>query len=357
MDNLSDRRGLVDIIVPIRNASSFLDSFFGSLEKQTTQNFNVFVSYGTSDDGTLNWLNEYKKIAKFNLIIEDLKDMGVGEAKNYWLDSDKLKAPYIVIIDVDDYLEPTFIEKLLNAEESTKADLVQCGFRRFNADNGKTISFDMVHNKEELTGDIFKDPGLVYTHTATWNKLYKKELIGSDIRFGNGRKFEDLVFVLEYLSRCHTIKYVNEPLYNYRISKLSRSSMNDVDEVNSSNHDVQEELKSLKEFYLKNNKEAIDNGFLSAIVFMRYGIGFTTRMALSGHAKWGRCAKDSKRFLDDNFPLWRTTPFFKGKNARKFSKKTIFVRWCRHLYKMNMFPLFVLCYSLFTSITGKDIKP
>ena len=345
----------VSLVVPLRNAAGDIDSFFTALNQQTFQDFQVLFSYGTSDDGTLEKLKE--AMASHPNITSDYHDCGslsLGEAKNYWLDQKEKETEYYCFLDIDDRPHPDFLTKLMSFV--AQADLVQCGFSRIEEGTGKLISQDQIHNVP-YAKDLFSDPSLIYIHTATWNKLFRRDLIGEDIRFPSGKKFEDLVFVISYLARCHNVVSINESLYDYLVAKESRSSMKDPSSLEKSNADVQTSLLLLKDFYKKNKPEAIDNGFLDALVFMRYGIGFTTRMCLSKQKKSHLIIRESKQFLDSEFPNWRKTSFLSWKKSHRFGRKTWFVRWCRRLYKVNCFSLFVLCYKIYTGVLHKDIKP
>ena len=75
---------------------------------------------------------------------------------------------------------------------------------------------------------------------------------------------------------------------------LQPVDMKDPSSLEKSNADVQTSLLLLKDFYKKNKPDAIDNGFLDALVFMRYGIGFTTRMCLSKQKNSHLIIRESK---------------------------------------------------------------
>jgi glycosyltransferase involved in cell wall biosynthesis len=350
-----EKKPLVSVVIPVRNSETEIEPFLRSMEEQTFKDFQLLFSYGTSKDGTLDSLK--KGLEAHSNLKADIHDCGLlplGPSKNYWLDRPEEQSPFFCFIDIDDRPEANFLAKLISF--SSKGDLIQCGFTRIDKKTGKEISKDQIHN-EPYREDIFNDPSLIYTHTATWNKLFKRSLIGDDVRFPSGKKFEDLVFVMEYLAKSNSIYSINEPLYRYIVSSDTRSSMKDKEQLQQSDRDVQDSLLLLRAFYEKNKPEAITNGFLDALVFLRYGIGFTTRMCLSGQEKQHHIIKSSRSYLDQHFPSWRKTPFLSWRASHRFGKKTWFVRWCRRLYKCHCFGVFVLCYLIFTHLFRKDIKP
>lgn len=347
----------ITLVVPIRNCVNVLDAFFACLKKQTFSDFSVCFSLGTSIDGTKEKLDAIKLFeSSIDFVVQDVGLLSVGESKNYWLSSNRVSSKYIVFVDADDYLYPTYLQELIDNAEKTNADLVQCGFERVESESGKRISTDQVSNPKMIT-DVFRYPGIVYIHTATWNKLFRMSLIDENVRFHDGKKFEDLHFVISYLAKCHTISSINKPLYRYYVSKNSLSSIKSKEVLLANNEEVKQTCLSLKRTFSTLNPKAFETGFLDALIFLRYGIGFTTRMCLSGHGNRKLILRESKSFLDKEFPLWRNNWFFQRKNAKQIGKKSLFVLWCVGLYKRNNFGLFVSAYKIYTTTFHKDIKP
>jgi Glycosyltransferases, probably involved in cell wall biogenesis len=352
-----EKTPVVTLVVPIRNSAHCLDAFFAGLAAETFQDFAIDFSLGTSTDGTADKLSELKqRYPNIRFSVQDVGLLSVGASKNYWLDGQRIASKYVAFIDVDDYLYPSYLEKLVQKAESSQADLVQCGFERVESESGKRISVDQVSNPE-LIRDPFTFPGIVFTHTATWNKLFRTQLIDENVRFFDGYKFEDLHFVMSYLAKCNSIVSINEPLYRYFVSKKSLSSIPDKETLWANADEVQRAALSLKANYLKINPKAYETGFLDALIFLRYGIGFTTRMCLSKHEKKRKIIKATKSFLDEQFPRWGSNFFFEKKNLKTIGKKSLFIRWCLHLYRHNNFGLFVFAYRVFTAVFHKDIKP
>lgn len=348
----------IAVIVPARNCVPFIGPFFTAIKNQTFKDFSLYISCPTSTDNTLELIQKtVEENPDLHCVVKDVKNDTVGQAKNYWLDHGNLSEEYLAFIDIDDIPEPNFLEKLHQKAVESHADLISCGFRRYSSITGKTIAIEQVSNSDLIEGDLFNAPGLIFLHTANWNKLFRRSLVGQDVRFGEGSRFEDVVFVMNYLAKCSTFASVNEPLYNYRIGTNTLSSIPSKENLISSNSDAQNAMLSVREFYKKNKPDAYNNGFVDAVAFVRYGIGFTTRMCMSGQGKTRQIIRQSKLFLDHEFPQWRTTPYLSHRKMKKFQKKTIYISWCHHLYKRHLFPTFLICYFLFVKITGKEIKP
>lgn len=98
------------------------------------------------------------------------------------------------------------------------------------------------------------------------------------------------------------------------------------------------------------------HAILEASVFVRFGIGATTRFCLA-HPKQTHCAlKENKLFFNKNFPDWFKTPFLSFRVSLKGGFKTLMVWRCKWLFKFGFFRVFLMEYKVFTSIFKKDIK-
>jgi hypothetical protein len=113
---------------------------------------------------------------------------------------------------------PDMCEKMFNAIETQKVDLVTCTANVIN---------DGVDSK--LVGDIeeyitLKFSGkqkvdwnlIVHTDVSLWSKIMKKSLIDKyNITFPKGLHFEDAYFFDQYFTVSKSVYYTNEKLYNY----------------------------------------------------------------------------------------------------------------------------------------------
>jgi glycosyltransferase involved in cell wall biosynthesis len=348
----------VDIIIPVYNRASYLPSFFKSLSHQRYLAIKVYFACGESQDNTEEVLEDYQRQEKrFPIAIAKVGKVSLGQLRNYWLDSGELKGKYLSFMDVDDYWNEEYIETLVNEAEKNQDDIVQCGFRRIDSETHHHLNDDMVHNPDHSVPTPFVFSGIAFLHTGAPSKLYRLDLVGKDVRFASSQRFEDVAFVCKYLAKAKTMGFVNRPLYDYVVDPNSVSTFTSKEQALSQLEQAKEILLDLKRYYQKANPEAYEKGFVDAIAFVRFGIGLTTRACLSGFVSRKETIRSSKRFLDESFPQWRTTPFLSRKNTRSFGKKTYFVRLCRRLYKAHLFGFFVWSYRLFTKITKKDVRP
>jgi len=212
---------LVSIVVPVYNSSKYLKRCIDSILNQTYKNIEVIVVENGSTDSSLEILKSYGN--KINIITLNTKSLGL--ARNTGIEVSK--GQYISFIDSDDSIRKEFIEELVNSIEYEKSDLSICGIREIHEENGEEIiredfPYKMIE-REEIMNNLDKfDYG-------PCNKLYKREIIiKNKLTFPTNLKYEDVPFVLGYISSTKTISRVADALYNYHIH--SNSEQTTVDE-------------------------------------------------------------------------------------------------------------------------------
>lgn len=354
MEKNSGNNSLITVVVPLYNVGDFLPRFFESLNKQNFDNFSCLFVLDSSPDNTETIL--YKCIKDFpNLqcrVLRKPKREGLGKARDFALDSGLINSKYVIFIDADDVPQPDFLLKLVDKAEKAGADITFCGFRRIDEKTGKEISVEMVHNPETICSGDFSDI-VCYFNPATWNKLMLVSTIGALRYVYKGGLCEDEMFYLQMIPRCKVLAFVNEPLYDYRIRGDSLASS--IDEkvygpVQEAYLDVKKKYESNPAFF------APYQDFLVASIFMRFAIGFTTRVCLSNRKHSNLIIRSSKTFLDSNFKGWRKNKYLSFSRCFKRGFKALNIWRCRLLYKLNLFPLFVFEYSAFTKLFKKDVK-
>lgn len=113
---------LVSIIIPIFNAGRFLSETLNSLEAQTVHDWEcILVNDGSTDD-SINICQEYsekdKRFSLYSIFNSGCADIPIGFGMNI-ADSE-----FCLFMGHDDCLEPCFLEKLLNRQKETDADIV-----------------------------------------------------------------------------------------------------------------------------------------------------------------------------------------------------------------------------------------
>lgn len=99
----------VSIIMPVYNASKFLNEAIDSVINQTYKNWELIAVDDGSKDNSLEILKDYSKKYKNIRVFKNKKNLGVGKTTNYALS--KARGKFIARFDSDDYMPSYRIEK------------------------------------------------------------------------------------------------------------------------------------------------------------------------------------------------------------------------------------------------------
>ena len=128
---------LVSIIVPVFNVEKYLRQCLDSILGQTFNQFEVIIVNDGSTDNSGAICQEYE--ARDNRIVYlEKENEGVSEARNLGLDF--ATSEYIIFIDSDDWIEPTYVEVLYEKIEEYQADIVFENYTSFNDEDSNFTS-------------------------------------------------------------------------------------------------------------------------------------------------------------------------------------------------------------------------
>lgn len=208
---------LVSIIVPVYNVEKYLEKCLNSIVNQTYYNLEIIVindgSTDKSDEICRRFYTEDSRVIYINK-----KNGGLSSARNAGLNI--AKGSYISFVDSDDYLEVNFIEKLLCLCKKSEADIGCCDFYRTSALNEQELNYkEYYYNSDEILDELLTDQ--ISAHV--WNKLYKRSMF-SQIRFPEGKNFEDLFTMHLLFFESKKIAFTNEKMYFYNDSNITSIS-------------------------------------------------------------------------------------------------------------------------------------
>ncbi|HHX58662.1 MAG TPA: glycosyltransferase [Candidatus Moranbacteria bacterium] len=204
------------IIIPCYNLGDLLPKAVKSAMKQTLENIEVIVVDDASPDKkTQKVLDEIEKEVK---VIRLKENGGVSVARNAGIEASQGK--YILCLDADDHIEPTYLEKAFNIFESDKnVGIVSCWLKSF----GSTDAVWTPEDKVEIRDALINPP----VHTASCFR--KKDWQEGGIYDPKLRGFEDWDHWLRIMKIRPLVRVIPEFLFNYYVrsgSKVETSNRN-----------------------------------------------------------------------------------------------------------------------------------
>ena len=248
---------LISIIVPVYAVEQYLVECVDSILAQTYENIELILVDDESPDNCPTICDEYvQKDARVRVIHK--KNGGAASARNVGLKESR--GEYICLIDSDDWVEPTFVEKLLFALQQSHADVSVCSFDNRYVDgvepNPIVYPQGQSFSREQFLRRFLND----WTSGIAWNKLFKRSVL-EGVYYEEGHKIDDEFFTYKAILRSDKIVMFDEPLYHYRIRKSSvmqsgglyqeRMVLDKLDYMQKRYADIQRDCPSLrKEFYV-----------------------------------------------------------------------------------------------------------
>lgn len=212
---------LVSIVVPIYGVESYLRQCIDSILAQTLREIEVILVDDGSPDTCPAIVDEYAARDP-RIVAVHQPNGGYGKAVNHGISL--ARAPYIGIIESDDWIEPGMYEKLYQRARETGAELVKSMFWEYNSQE--------VPKKQNIlwrypVADLMTAPEGTFTalewerifmHAPSlWSCLYKAELIRKvPVIETAGAAYQDAPFVIEITALAKSISIVKEPFVHYR---------------------------------------------------------------------------------------------------------------------------------------------
>lgn len=206
-------RNLISVIVPIYNVEIYLDRCIESIVNQTYKNLEIILVNDGSTDNSLTICQKWAK--KDNRIkVIDKENGGLSSARNAGLDI--ANGEYVSFVDSDDYIDKNIYDEMIKNIIITKSDIISCSIQEIQ-NNGNKINTlnkkDTILNSEECIKDLLFNHKRITPYA--WDKLYKKDIIGSS-RFIEKLKFgEDAPFAYDLLKKIKKYQTIDFIGYYY----------------------------------------------------------------------------------------------------------------------------------------------
>lgn len=202
---------IVSVVVPYYNRYDTISQTLESLVGQTFSRFEVvLIDDGSTDEKSIKALTQLPSQFKtLNLTVVRQKNAGVAEARNHGIR--KTHGKYIVCLDSDDILDPTFIEKALVAlENDPDVDLITSYRQDFGARNG-------IYEYPDYDPATLINDNMVITAA-----MFRKAAWEQSRGYVAGIGYEDWEYWIQLAEKGSWGKTLREPLFRYRVALQSR---------------------------------------------------------------------------------------------------------------------------------------
>ncbi len=223
----------VSIIIPCYNVDEILiERCLKSIDSQAFSDYEVIIV----NDGSK---PEYRKIfdnleeKHKNISIFHQENQGVSAARNFGLK--KSHGEYVLYVDADDYLAPSYLNEAVKVAESENADIVMgMNITTYTRDysestpegSGKVVRYEGNEIKQIfkwMLGRIQHQGGSSYLGQGPWNRLVRIEL-AKKIQFNESLAVgEDIVWNLQLLGCASKLCVVSSNWYIYYMNPKSSS--------------------------------------------------------------------------------------------------------------------------------------
>lgn len=211
----------VSVIIPLLNAAKYLRQCMDSIRIQTLQEIEILCVDAGSTDGTLDILQEYKKL--------DSRIRSIGSEKRSYgyqlnLGIQSARGEYIGIVEPDDYVAEDMFEMLYDAAHGYDLDFVKSNFYLFLDYMGRRHYRKYIRKVEGNYHKLLAVKGnlsaLVYgDHGNIWSGIYKRAfLLEKHICFheSGGASYQDTGFAILCSLEAERVMFLDAFLYRYR---------------------------------------------------------------------------------------------------------------------------------------------
>jgi len=223
---------MLTLILPSYNVAPYISECMESALEQTLQEMELICVDASSEDGTYEILNEYKKRCDKGEWPGKQMELLVSEKKSYGYQVNlalKMAAKkYVAILETDDFVTPNMYERLVQLSEEMQLDYIRGEHDIFMTGEDGSRTYKHIHHYAPV-GTILTDTRsekiMTYDQNL-WKGIYRREfLLENDIFLNEseGAAFQDIGFNMQVFSFAKRAFYVDESFYRYRRDRETSS--------------------------------------------------------------------------------------------------------------------------------------
>lgn len=217
---------LVSIIIPVYGVERYIEKFAKTIFSQDYPNIEyIFVDDCTNDDSIVKVkaaIANHPHVCDRVKILRHPENRGLPQARKTGFEESK--GDYIIHVDPDDWVEPTYISQLLETAIRSGADITWCDyFVEEEQGNAKVVETNFAeYSKHDIIMKLLSGE----FHSAVWNKMVTRRTYNTETVFSIYNQLEDLYLTTQLMLNAHKLSHVGCPLYHYRVNANSLSFSN-----------------------------------------------------------------------------------------------------------------------------------
>lgn len=226
----------LSILIPVFNVEQYLYSCLDSVMTQIDSGVEVIVLDDRSTDRSYEQLCAYAKTAPHPItILQHTQNRGLSAARNSLIEA--AHGDYLWFVDSDDLIQVAALAKLRTIIQTHTPDLVLCDHQIWRAESGLLPAPANRSDKHYRKGFQGPEEQLLQDQEAlfagiyatgklhAWSKIAKRSLWTEDLRFPEGRYFEDMVTTPRLALKTNSYYYCAEPwvVYRQRVNSILAS--------------------------------------------------------------------------------------------------------------------------------------
>ena len=203
---------LVSLVLPCYQNGRTLARTVHSIQAQTVRDWELIAVDDGSADDTLAVLQRLAQHEPRMRVLHQ-ENGGVSAARNAGLDA--AEGTWISFVDSDDEVLPDIYETL--SAQAGDEDAVYFSAEELIMDGDRLTPVHSSYFDVTSSGvSIVNDDEISRFSMVVWDKLFRREKIESiHLRFPEGLYFEDNVFIINFFSLHHKVRFLQKKLYRY----------------------------------------------------------------------------------------------------------------------------------------------
>lgn len=211
----------VSIIVPVYNASSFIEKCIQTILNQSYQNIELILINDGSKDNSKE-ICEKEIVNDQRAILYNQVNQGVSVARNKGIEL--ATGDFILFIDADDYIGENYVSNFITEDLDTSTFKIH-GYTNVLLNGNKSIaSLKAISYSKDKIVDIVSN-GFLTLNGYPFSKLYSTKVIkDNNLSFDKGVKIcEDVIFNINYIQYVNKINV--EEFYDYYYIENANSAV------------------------------------------------------------------------------------------------------------------------------------